>query len=176
MPIHLSIKSSAEKESEKAAAEAIRAKADHLIEEWSTLVKRLQANWISVQDVVAAGRLFNVEIKLPADYPRSAPSMRFAIPDTAPIPKSPPGQPTLFESTGETTIREAVLEQLKMAGEKGAKASSIRRVIESMIGRQLHYKTVGMTLYRLSERGLVRREGYFWFITPEGVKTKTPAS
>jgi hypothetical protein len=173
MIARIRLKTSEEREAERAAAEAVRAKVRELATEYSELLARMQTNWAAMQDALAAARLFNAEIDLPPDYPATAPS-------THPMPpigsSTVPAQPSLFERAGDTTIREAVLDELEKAGERGTKAAAIRRAIEDKIGRQLHYKTVGMTLYRLSERGQARREGYTWFITPEGVRTKTPAS
>ena len=172
MAIDVTIRTSEERAADKAAADAVRVKAEHLVKEWGHLVGRLRQNWSSMQDAMAAARLFGVEIDLPPDYPKSAPDVR----PSAAVEPAPVSQPTLFEAAGETTIREAVLEQLKKAGEKGTKAAKIRQVIEQALGRQLHYKTVGMTLYRLSERGQAHREGYTWFFGSEAQKTKTPAS
>jgi hypothetical protein len=64
-------------------------------------------------------------------------------------------------------VRDAVLDQLKQAGVVGRKASSIREYFERTYSRNLHSKTVGMTLYRLLKEGLVRREGRTWFIVDE---------
>lgn len=66
-------------------------------------------------------------------------------------------------------VRDIALQQLREAGTKGLKASAIRQHIHSVVGRELHGKTVGMTLYRLSREGLVRREGHTWFAVPETV-------
>lgn len=80
-----------------------------------------------------------------------------------PIPALAPGAP----------VRELVLEQLKSAPD-GLKASEMRAHIERLRNETLHEKTVGMTLYRLSEGGLVRREGRVWFYVPQGAETKNP--
>jgi len=63
-------------------------------------------------------------------------------------------------------VREIVLEQLIAAGSGGIKASSIKEHMVSQ-GIELHEKTVGMTLYRLSRDGISRREGRIWFFVPE---------
>jgi len=147
----------------KTGADAVREKVERLLFERSQLVESWRGNTSALRDAAAAGRLFGVDIQLPSDIDVGAPD------GVAP-------QPSLFGvHGGEITIREAVLDQLKMAGDNGVKAARIRRVIENMIGRQLHFKTIGMTLYRLSEKGLARRDGYVWFYRPEGAKTKTPA-
>jgi hypothetical protein len=71
------------------------------------------------------------------------------------------------------SIRDLVIERLEAAGAVGALASDIRKYIEALRGTELHEKTVGMTLYRLSRDGLARREGRTWFFVPEA---KNPGS
>ena len=40
---------------------------------------------------------------------------------------------------------------------------------------EIHEKTVGMTLYRLLQDKLVRREGHTWFLVPQPIaETKNP--
>jgi len=79
------------------------------------------------------------------------------------------GQAMLFEGStpDRPSIRELALDRLRSAGAAGTKARAIREYIESTYKIRLHYKTVGMTLYRLSQDGLARREGQTWFIVPE---------
>jgi hypothetical protein len=71
-------------------------------------------------------------------------------------------------------VREIVLDRLKTAGSIGAKAVEIRAYAEKLRGIPLHEKTVGMTLYRLSNEGLVRRDGHTWFFVPQDADTKNP--
>lgn len=74
----------------------------------------------------------------------------------------------------DAPVREIVLERLKIAERRGAKASDIRSYIEMLRGKKLHDKTIGMTLYRLSMDGLARREGRIWYYVPppgEGVNS-----
>lgn len=81
-------------------------------------------------------------------------------------------------------IREIVLDQLRLAGPDGLKASVIQNYIRTTYEADIHEKTVGMTLYRLSLDKLVRREGRQWFLvsgaTPEaenpGATTPGPTS
>jgi len=72
------------------------------------------------------------------------------------------------------TVRELVLEQLKAVGAKGTTSTALREYIESARNTKLHYKTVGMTLYRLSKDGLVSRHGRTWFIAPPKGEAKNP--
>lgn len=80
-------------------------------------------------------------------------------------------QPTLLGGLlgdGAPSVREIALQQLKRAGEQGTKASAIREVVESILKKRVHDKTVGMTLYRLSQEDppKVRRDGQTWFFVP----------
>jgi hypothetical protein len=59
-------------------------------------------------------------------------------------------------------IREMVIECLKQAGSSGAKVADVKKFIAGL-GIEMHDKTAGMTLYRLSKEGIARREGRDWF-------------
>jgi hypothetical protein len=84
-------------------------------------------------------------------------------------------QAALFDSPADRpTIKELVLGRLKAAGAVGSKARPIREFIEKVYSTELHEKTVGMTLYRLSLDGLVRRKGQTWFIAPQAAETMNP--
>jgi hypothetical protein len=78
----------------------------------------------------------------------------------------------LPEPTSDKSIRDLTLAELQSASANGTTATAIRQRIEQTRGTELHFKTVGMTLYRLSKDGLARREGRNWFFVPE---TKNPA-
>lgn len=84
----------------------------------------------------------------------------------------------LFEeaTADRPSIRELTLNQLRAAGAVGTKARAIRQFIENTYKVRLHYKTVGMTLYRLSQDGLARREGQTWFIVPGKSETMNPGA
>ena len=65
------------------------------------------------------------------------------------------------------TIRDHILEELELAFPASMKAKRLRGKLEQL-GFSVHSKTVGMSLYRLSNEGLVRREGKGdWFFVPE---------
>lgn len=73
------------------------------------------------------------------------------------------------------TIHEILLERLQEAGEAGSKAAPLRQYIQDTYSIEIHEKTVGMTLYRLLKKGLVRRDGHVWFFVPqETADTKKP--
>lgn len=78
----------------------------------------------------------------------------------------------------EPSIREMVIESLRKAFPMGRIASDIRRAIESRRKTKLHDKTIGMTLYRLSqaEPPMARREGTTWFFVPPDEEKKNPGA
>lgn len=64
------------------------------------------------------------------------------------------------------SVRERVVAIAKTAYPDPVRASAIRQQLEE-IGLRLHDKTIGMTLYRLSREGSLRRTGWNWFFVPE---------
>jgi len=82
--------------------------------------------------------------------------------------------PPFANQTDQSSVREIALAQLVKASVQGVTASEIREHIEKMRGTKLHSKTVGMTLYRLSQDGLVRREGRTWFAVPQVAEKANP--
>lgn len=151
-------------QSKHPGSDAVRAEYRRLMSERENIAEKLAKNTAALQDCAAAGRLFGVPIELPPDLivvQRPTPSLH----------------PPIHNDGSEQTIRDMVLEQLKNAGDIGIKASAIQRTIEIRLGRKLHYKTVGMTLYRLSTKGEAHRgERFIWYFGPNSSKTKTPAS
>jgi hypothetical protein len=79
------------------------------------------------------------------------------------------GDQTTQQPAGPPRVRDAVLERLRLAGDKGLKAADLRQYYENAFSAKLHEKTVGMTLYRLSKEQLVRRDGRTWYyVAPVG--------
>ncbi len=72
-------------------------------------------------------------------------------------------------------VQDLVLERLKDEFPLGSKAAPIRDFVENKLGRSIHSKTVGMTLYRLLNKRLVSRQGHTWFFVPPSAETKNPA-
>ncbi len=74
------------------------------------------------------------------------------------------------------SIKDFVLAALSQAGEEGAKAAAIREKFEAASGASIHEKTIGMTLWRLSREGLVRRDGHTWFSVSPPAKAENPGA
>lgn len=77
----------------------------------------------------------------------------------------------------EPSIRDLILLYLKQAGANGEKAAVLRRRVETFLNRQIHYKTIGMSLYRLSKENppMVTRTGQTWFLSNPWAETKNPS-
>lgn len=93
--------------------------------------------YLRIKDCEAAGRLFGIEFA-PIDRPAKPPSKG-----------SPPN------------VREFVLSYLSQCP-VGAKSSQIAAAYSEEFRRHLHPKTIGMTLYRLKQDGVVRIDGRVW--------------
>lgn len=188
----------------KAKAKALFEERTAIRDQMAALDNRLRRNEIAIFDCRGAARLFNADIELPEDLATArAVWVRRVMTETpsrpqSPAPPAPPepvGRPNYRPllppvATGhepvktflgglldavEPSVREIALQQLKRAGEAGSKASAIRQVVESILKKKVHDKTVGMTLYRLSKDKLVRREGQTWFFVPsKEAETKNP--
>ena len=72
-------------------------------------------------------------------------------------------------------VRDAVLDRLRIMAPEGQKAAALRLHLDISHSMRLHEKTVGMTLYRLSQEGLVHRKGQTWFYGPQAGQS-LPAS
>jgi hypothetical protein len=97
---------------------------------------------------------------------------RFALlpdPEAAPPPVKAPD----LAAAKMPRIRDIVLEQLRVAMPDGQKVGPIKKYIETTYSTQLHEKTVGMTLYRLSKDNLVHRKGQIWFYAPQAGQVPT---
>ena len=145
-------------------------------------------------DLRSAGRVWGISLPIPAVEPsvtghvtvryrtadgtmreevRSAPTPLLFAGSTALVGPTAPAIETKTQDTkvspapARPAIRDIVLDRLKAAGAKGDGATAIRQFIERVYDDKIHEKTVGMTLYRLAQDGLVRREGRTWFLAQE---------
>ncbi len=101
-----------------------------------------------------------------------------AVEANKPAPQVPSVPSTILPADAEPSIRELILMYLKAAGAAGIKAALLRRKVETFLNRQIHYKTIGMSLYRLSKETppLARRDGLIWYFVPTGTETKNPGA
>lgn len=63
-------------------------------------------------------------------------------------------------------FKDLTIDLMEQVYPKGIRASEVRAQIERLLRRQFHEKTAGMTLYRLSQEYLVRRDGLLWYWVP----------
>jgi len=137
-------------------------------------------------DLRAAARLFQVRLDWPKE-PEETSGSRWRnivysdiLRHTRAI--TPPTLPSEAQAQTDAPrkrppIKNIVLDRLREAGKEGSKSAPIRRYIERVYDDKVHEKTVGMTLYRLSKQGLVRREGQTWFfVPPEEAETENPGA
>ena len=71
------------------------------------------------------------------------------------------------------SIADSVLALTEAAYPEPVRAAWLQAEIEKQRGARLHFKTIGMSLYRLSKQGLVERKGQKdWVFVPESHRTK----
>jgi hypothetical protein len=64
-------------------------------------------------------------------------------------------------------FKDVALDLLAQAHPRPLKAAEVQEGVERELGREFHWKTAGMTLYRLSKEYKVTRKGQSWFFVPE---------
>lgn len=72
-----------------------------------------------------------------------------------------------FRDDPPKQFKDLALELLRQAFPGPMKAKEIQEAIQAHTGRAYHWKTAGMTLYRLAQDCLVRRVGHKWYYLPE---------
>ncbi|MDZ4777273.1 MAG: hypothetical protein SGJ23_10860 [Alphaproteobacteria bacterium] len=97
--------------------------------------------------------------------------------ELAKAPTMPPALQREFDAVAEMassenpksqTVKEFILDRARIAFPNPVRASQLKRAYEDATGRQVHSKTFGMSLYRLSQEGGMRREGHQdWYFVPE---------
>lgn len=165
---------------------------------WNDLLgcfERSRINFIALRDLGAAGRVFDLDLEVPENNARvsaqnfylspKARALRSKVKETVIVDysdlaakqgrmTSPP--PAVASEQAMPRIRDVILERLKSAGSGGTRAAPIRQYIKEKYGRDIHEKTVGMTLYRLASDKLVHRIGITWFFGPEGPGMQDPGA
>lgn len=176
---------------DKAIAETIIAKHEQALSEHEALQAALldlyeksRINMLSLRDLAAAGRVFGLELEVPdknarvtaQDFYVSPAGRAYRLAQNAELPA--PVAPASVTPAAMPRIRDVVLDRLKAAAEKGTRAAPIRDFIKQAYGRDIHEKTVGMTLYRLSKESppQAHRIGIQWFFGPDNSGTKNPGA
>lgn len=80
--------------------------------------------------------------------------------------------PRIAAKPSNATFKDSALAFLKGFYPDPIKAAMLQEMIELTTGLKYHEKTAGMTLYRLSQEGLARREGHWWYFVPEDQQNK----
>lgn len=110
-----------------------------------------------VGDLDAGARAFGLDLAIVSQEGRTVIEVKRAESDTA---TESPG------AIDEPSTREIILEALEDAYPNPLKARELKMIIEQRLGRPIHYKTPGMTLYRLALHQAVHRAGNNWFWSP----------
>lgn len=63
------------------------------------------------------------------------------------------------------TVKEHAIEAAHRSYPNPIRSSALRRQLDAL-GIKVHEKTIGMTFYRLSRDGVLRRSGWDWFFVP----------
>lgn len=188
----------------KVAVDALHSKAVELIEERHSLRRRLLEDSVRDQQIerdlsgcIAGARALGFELDLPAPKDLMTPQRQNATQilqqGRNQIAQAFPFLKAEFEITDENAedeqgvivlkpemprIADVILERLRAAGESGSKAADIRRYILRTYDADIHEKSVGMTLYRLSQATppQVHRRGFTWFFSPPPADEKNPGA
>lgn len=149
---------------EKAAANAVLSKYQDLTHQLARVEKSIakmrehRSDVISkLRDAAAAARLFGVQ--LPANFAPVSDDPPPIVP-APPVAQATSGQP-------KATVRELVLEMLANSYPEPLRAKTINERLAANHGLEMHEKTVGMTLYRLSQIHMSKRKGFDWYFVPE---------
>lgn len=84
-----------------------------------------------------------------------------------PFELTPPEEPPPVRkpgTDGSMTAADIILDALSESFPKPLRSGELRQIIQERLGRPIHQKTPGMSLYRLAKAGKVRREGVNWFL------------
>lgn len=140
------------------------------IHENRAVLNRMQARQRELFDLVrdcqAAGRVFGFDVEKETE----------ALYDQHAAHTSSEDHPEQQEVADDTTlpsVKVFVLNALRAAYPSHVYAAALRDQLRQH-GADIHSKTVGMTLYRLSQEGLVRREGTRWYFVPKNEATPAP--
>ena len=123
---------------------------------WNTVIEGLRAEQGPLIEAAnqchATARLFGfvLEDAIADEGASAAPQQAVPAPKPAATPK----------------IKDFVLIEAKQAYPNPVRSADLRAHLMNIFGREVHEKTIGMTLYRLLKLGLIRREDRDWFFVP----------
>ena len=122
----------------------------------------------------SAADLFGFD--LAAELAKATPTSPAEVDDKTAIAELP--RPAAEEAdTKRQTVKDFILERARLAYPKAVRASDLRRAYEEVTGRAVHDKTFGMSLYRLSLDGAMKREGPAdWYYVTDESRVPTQAS
>jgi hypothetical protein len=123
----------------------------------TTLQNHLTKLSEAAQDCHSTARLFGF------DLVAAAAATAHHEAQQTPQVEMPPPAPAVTQRPRK--IKDYVLEAAKQAYPNPVRATLLRKHLEEQ-GVTVHEKTMGMTLYRLSTQGLIKREGRDWFFVP----------
>jgi hypothetical protein len=72
------------------------------------------------------------------------------------------------DAPAQKTIKDRVLDAARLAFPNPVRSSTLREQFQSA-GIETHEKTIGMTLYRLLQQGLLHREKRDWYFVPQAL-------
>jgi len=126
--------------------------------------ERAEKTLASLQRKVAA---LEAEI---AELDRGAKVFGLSVPeaDGRPLFTVYPDTPAPPPAVQSGQFKDLALAYLADAYPTAKKALDVQKFVEATLGRSFHWKTAGMTLYRLKNEYKVRREGHqYWAFVPE---------
>ena len=149
----------------------------------TSLQETVRANQASITDCVAGLRVFGIDINADGAWVRFveqyAQEINALMSETEQQPRN---EQPIANATSQTfivakqPISVLLLDRLKDVGFHGSKALPLRDHLKQHYNIDTHYKTVGMSLYRLSQESppKVHRKGHTWFFGPPVAETKNP--
>ncbi len=156
-----------------------------LNDEISTRQARVAANQSAISDCVSGLRPFGIDLNAEGVWDQFIVDYGERITFLTKGPAHSPATQTLEPMTPQTfivaqqPISLLLLDRLRDVGFHGSKALPLRNFLKQQYNIDTHYKTVGMTLYRLSQESppKVHRKGHTWFFGPPlGGDQKNPGA
>lgn len=140
----------------------------HAIEGIDARIKRLadkrREHEKNIEAILATAKLFGISTE--AFHPQLPLHIEKAAASTTKMEAHP------ARNSETPTVKNFVLERAEKSYPQPVRASILRKELMKIRDEEIHEKTVGMTLYRLLQKGFLRREKFDWFFIPENQRTK----